>query len=713
MRYRDSMRVAARWLYAGCAIFPASHAFATVAVPFERNDGQYDPRVAFAARSALANVFVTSDGRIVYSVRDPACATHACGWSLVESFAQARVSHPRGAERSTTRVSAFLGVDTRRWRSDIATFDRVRVGEPWRGIAVDLAMRSRNVEKIYTLGAGVDADRIRMTVDGASRLRTDASGALIAETARGDIAFTSPVAYQMIDGVRRAVDVRYRLTGTRTYSFALGAHDAHTPTEIDPLVRATFAGGDHVDDAYAIAIDADTGDVVVAGRTNSANFPGVSGGAQAALASSGFEDAFVARYSPDLTTLIQATYLGGSANDEAAALAIDPSTGDIVITGFTYSKDFPGTAGGALPNPPDPTPNTQGAYVARLSSDLTTLLQATYLGGVKSPQPMAVAIGTAGLVYVAGNTGNDFPADGAQTTATAGTHAFIAQLTGDLTTVQHATYMAGTGNETDNAGLAIDPNNGDVVLGGRTESIDLPGTAGGARSSSGGNTDFYLARFSPALNTLRGATYLGGSMVEEYIGGVIIEPVSSDIFVTGETTSGDFPGTTGGYQSSFAGAGNLSIVVARLDSTLGTLRQATYLGVDGNSYGSALALDAKSGDVFIAGQTSSHAFPGIAFAWQPTLLGSSDVIVARLSPDLTALRQSTYLGSAQDNAAHALAISSVNNDVYVAGTTTANAFPGTATGAQPAPGSPNGEDGFVARITRDLKEGVFAASFEP
>ena len=685
---------------------PIAHDISRLAIPFERNAGQFDPSVAYVARTRAGNVFVADDGRVVYAL-----GSSAGGWSLVESFGGNPLA-PQGAQRADTNISEIRGTDRSHWRSHIDAYEDVRLGRPWRGIDVALRAHGDNVEKIFTLDAGADAARIRVSIEGATRLAVNPDGALAARTPRGDVVFTAPIAYQTIDGVQHAVDVRYRLRGSHAYSFALGAHDAHYGVVIDPLIRATFAGGTNVDDIYAMTADAVTGDIIVAGRTNSPNFPGVAGGAQSTPPSGGFEDAFVARYNAGLTTLIQATFLGGSANDEAAAVAIDSATGDVIITGFTYSKDFPGTAGGAQPNPPDSTPNTQGAYVARLTGNLQTLLQATYLGGMKGPQPMAIAVNALGNVYVSGDTGNDFPANGYQITASIGTHAFIAQLSGDLTSVNHATYLAGTGNEVDNAALAIDPNDGDVVLGGKTESIDLPGTAGGAQSASAGNTDFYLARFDAKLNTLAGATYLGGSMVEEYIGKLIIDPVTSDVFVSGETVSSDFPGTAGGLQATFPGGGNLTIIMSRLDSTLGTLRQSTYLGVTGNSYGAALALDATSGDLFVAGQTNSTTFPGTAFGWQPALQGMSNVIVARVSPDLTALQQSTYLGSSGSNSAYALIINPVNNDLYVAGLTTGNTFPGTTAGAQPAPGSPNGEDGFIARITRDLKEGVYASSFE-
>ena len=80
------------------------------------------------------------------------------------------------------------------------------------------------------------------------------------------------------------------------------------------------------------------------GCTLSTNFPGTAGGAQAA--SGGADDAFVSKLTPDLKTLTQSTYLGGSGSEEGHAIALD-SLGNVYVAGFTFSTNFPGTSGGA------------------------------------------------------------------------------------------------------------------------------------------------------------------------------------------------------------------------------------------------------------------------------------------------------------------------------------------------------------------------------
>jgi hypothetical protein len=112
-----------------------------------------------------------------------------------------------------------------------------------------------------------------------------------------------------------------------------------------------------------------------------------------------------------------------------------------------------------------------------------------------------------------------------------------------------------------------------------------------------------------------------------------------------------------------------------------------------------------SGELYVAGGTSSTDFPATAGGAQPTMGGGSppavkDAFVARLNADLTVLRQSTYLGGREFDFAEALAIHPTTGEVYIAGYTVSTNFPATAGGAQAALSGP--QDAFVARLTSDL-----------
>src|SRR5262249_32670933 len=107
-----------------------------------------------------------------------------------------------------------------------------------------------------------------------------------------------------------------------------------------------------------------------------------------------------------------------------------------------------------------------------------------------------------------------------------------------------------------------------------------------------------------------------------------------------------------------------------------------------------------TGDVYVAGLTSSLDFPGTGAGAQRLFAAVTDAFVARLDASLTALEWATYLGGAGDDRAQALAIVPTTGDVYVAGFTASGNFPGTSGGAQRGLAGPR--DAFVARLNGRL-----------
>src|SRR5439155_23606709 len=116
-----------------------------------------------------------------------------------------------------------------------------------------------------------------------------------------------------------------------------GAFAARLVVIVPALEEASYRGGSIVDEASALAIAPTTGEVYVAGVTDSTDFPGTSGGAQSAFG--GIGDAFVARLNASLTAFDQATYLGGSGFVEAGGASIGPTAGEVDVAGATASTD--------------------------------------------------------------------------------------------------------------------------------------------------------------------------------------------------------------------------------------------------------------------------------------------------------------------------------------------------------------------------------------
>jgi uncharacterized repeat protein (TIGR01451 family) len=674
---------------------PAPGTLAALRLPFIANEGQVDAQVAYYAPTFAGTVFVTRQGRLVYALPGPRSSAargkpatvSGPGWSLTEAAVDG-TAHPVARDRGAARVSTFVGDDPARWRSALPTSMQIGLGEVWPGVTVALRARGGGVEKVFTVEPGASVDLIRIRVGGATTLSVDPAGALVAGTGLGPVTFTPPLAYQERDGVRRAVAVAYRVRG-REYGFTVGDYDRTVPLVVDPLLQSTYLGGSAIEQARALAIHPMTGEVYVAGVTGSINFPGTAGGAQPT--NPGTARSFVARLNSSLTTLLQATYLGGSEVDSAETLTIHPTTGDVYVAGSANSSDFPHAAGGAQPT----KAGFADGFVARLNSTLTTLIQATYLGGTGADSVGRLAIHPAtGDVYVVGTTDSTDligVAGGAQPAYGGGFRdAFVARLNSALTAVGQATYLGGSSYDIGVA-ITIHPTTGDVYVSGGTQSTDFPGVSGGAQTVHRGGFDGFVARLPASLTTLIQATYLGGGPGAErndFALALAIHPATGDVYAVGEF---DF----------FTDVGGEHAEVARLTSALTTLvRTVPLIGSDGVSAAFSVAIHPASGEVYVAGYTNSSDFPGTVGSAQPANAGGVDVFVARLDSVLSVVSQATYLGGGGDDFGTALTIHPVSGEVYVAGRTVSTDFPGTAGGARPASGG--GEDAFVARLTADL-----------
>ncbi len=206
------------------------------------------------------------------------------------------------------------------------------------------------------------------------------------------------------------------------------------------------------------------------------------------------------------------------------------------------------------------------------------------------------------------------------------------------------------------------------------------------------------------------ASYFGGSGIgnAERINGMVIDPETQDIIVVGETNSANAPITIGAADTFFAGGSEG--FVARFSTDLRTLRAATYFGGDGQDVAYGVTLDPRSGDVLIVGFTNSATLPGIAGAPQSLPGGGFDAFVARLSPNLDQIRQSTFFGRLGAEYGVGIKIRQSDRNILIVGSSSSYTLPGSEAGAQST--SAGGiQDGFVARFSSDLRS-LGASTFQ-
>jgi hypothetical protein len=376
-----------------------------------------------------------------------------------------------------------------------------------------------------------------------------------------------------------------------------------------------------------------------------------------------------------------ATYVGGAANEAVRGMELArDGSGDVIITGQTYSPDFPHTNG--RHSPVGMTP-----YVLRMNSSGSALVYSTFFGGSFNHGVMDLAVDAQSQPIVVGDTNSlDFPVTpGAYDTIPGdGFHgdydAFVIKFNNTGSAVVFGTYLAGQpGSANADAAwvVGLDPA-GNVIVGGKTTSETFPTTPGAYDRSAnvfvennGGLEqrsihDIFLSRLTPDGSQLTYSTFFGGQGVDEVFNmGIDSQGV---ITITGKTyqfqafdVNGNeipqgtpMPTTPGAFDTTYNGAGDAYIARFKLDGAgAADLKYASFVG--GRQYveaGAGLALNpANEQEVTITGFTRSGDFPTTAGAWlrtHPSPIDGSIAFVTRFnfaSPTNGSLVWSTLFGS--------------------------------------------------------------------
>ena len=374
------------------------------------------------------------------------------------------------------------------------------------------------------------------------------------------------------------------------------------------LLASTYLGGSHGAGSNSLAVD-NSGNVFVAGNTSSTDFPTTPGAFD--VSTDRLHDIFISRLDSDLTTLLASTFLGWRLEDyehsgnHVTSLALD-IFGNVYVTGATDMADFPTTLGAY-----DRSYNgyrrlwadgkesgyyyDSDVFIAKLNGNLSTLMASTFLGWsdplqnqLVFPNPYnesgySLTFDGSGNVFVTGNTtSSGFPTTtGAydqtynETSFYGFGDAFIAKFNNGLTTLLASTFLGGSKGE-DGKALAVDIS-GNLYLTGDTQSPDFP-TTPGAFDRSGSN-DAFVAKLSNDLTVLLASTFLGGDGSET--GNSMALDNSGNAYLSGSTTSKNFPTTPGAYDQTYNDAGSYGYGDAYVSKLCGVLTGIIIIAPNG------------------------------------------------------------------------------------------------------------------------------------
>jgi hypothetical protein len=376
------------------------------------------------------------------------------------------------------------------------------------------------------------------------------------------------------------------------------------------LEYATYFGGSGLDLGTGIAVDA-RGRAYVVGYGNSTNVPTTRG----AYAEIPFDswNSFLARLSPDGSALDYATYVGGYTLLGRPNVAVD-HTFSAYVAGEISSSRFSATPGAF-----DATHNGQSdVFVAKLNSSGSGVVYWTYVGGTLIDYPTGVAVDAAGNVYVTGQTqSSNFPttAGAFDTTLDGGYDGFVLKLNAAGSALEYSTYLGGGEVDVVN-GVALDAS-GHVYVTGQTQSTNFPVSSNAFDPTHNGGPfngyDAFVAKLNPRGSALDYSTFLGGNGWD--YGRAIAVDVLGNAYVTGETSSTDFPPVRA-VQSSYGG-GISDVFVTKLNGNGSALIYSTYLGGTDNQESAACVAVDHTFNAYVGGHTLALDFPTTPGALAP------------------------------------------------------------------------------------------------
>lgn len=648
---------------------------------FTQNKGQWPAHVQFRALIPGGVLFVEDDA-LTYVLHRGGPAHHGNAAVPVQAHAfrvRFEGAHAQRAEAFAIQpgyANYFIGNDPDRWGTRCSLSQGVLLHDLYPGITLRIDGR-HGLKYDLLVAPGADVSQVRMHYEGQDRLVLDEQG-VTAHTSVGHVRESPPVAFQRAEGDSLPVPCRFRRHADRI-SFELPqGHDPTLPLTIDPIITFGSYSGSTADNFGFTASYDEGGHLYGAGIVFNIGYPLTVGVLQPSWM--GAVDIGVSKWTPDGSSLVWSTYLGGNRSDTPHSLVVN-SNDELYILGATGSSDLPVTAnvvgptfqGGPAINQWEGVTSGYGflhpfgcdILLAHLSADATSLIGCTYVGGtgndgVNNVADLAynygdafrgeIALDALERPVIATSTQSSdifMTADGAQITYGGGAQdAYLARFSPDLTSGQ-ATYYGGSGAD---SGFGVQfASNGLIYLTGATTSSDLMMAGNPHDATYNGQTDGFVAAFADGGLGLFASTFVGTPDHDESY--FVQLNTSDEVYLVGQTR-GNFPVTPGKYanpgSSQFIQKFNAGLTTSLWSTVIGSgagtedISPSAFLVSDcGQIYFSGWGGETNHYGVATASTTSG--LPVSPDAYQPNTNGS-DFYLMVLEPEAVALNYATFFG---------------------------------------------------------------------
>ena len=660
-------------------------------IGFIENKGQFDDRVVYEAEYQTHKIYLTEKGfsvllhdeqkwsKMINRLHNHRTRAHSeleeaikdtIGFQHVfYTLEGGDLSRSSGVVKVPEYYNYFLGADSSKWASNVAKYTKVLYTDVYPKIDLEFEAIDRRFKYNFILRPGADIKDIKINIEGADSFRVT-KDRLIVSTQFGDFSEIIPISYEVRGDARTPITMNYTLENGLV-GFTTKMFRNKVQVVIDPeLIFSTYSGSTVDNFGFTATFD-DEGNMYAGGIATSptsvvnGRYPATVGSFDLTF-NGGYSggvsnrkspwDISLSKYSADGSTLVYATYLGGSHDEYPHSLIVGEGN-ELILFGTSQSDNYPITAGAVS----ELKRGGVDMVITRFNQDGSELVGSTYIGGNS--------------------------ADGLNSSPTM-TEYYADEYRGEIN-------LDAFGN---------------IVVASCTYSPDFPTTSGALQPILIGGQEGVVFSLSANLTTLRWSTFLGGNDMDALYS--IDQATDGSFYVSGGTSSKDLAKTQSAFRSDYLG-GTADGFVSKISNDGKTLDVTSYFGSD--LYDQILMSDLDfSGNVYIVGHTRGM-MPTKGEVYSNA---NGKQFIAKLSSDLSELEVSTVYGSGgptTDLTINAFLVDECGK-VYVSGWGTNFGADGYRLDAMPITPdafqkTTNGQDFHILVLEENLESLVFGSYF--
>ncbi|MBI3259637.1 MAG: T9SS type A sorting domain-containing protein [Ignavibacteriae bacterium] len=657
---------------------------------FIQNKGQWSADVLYLARLKGTDAWITKQGiRYDFHTIEPAKKIKTSAHLTDKNTLSKRVIHgnvvdvgctggktfantPLGKQKSY--YNYFIGNDKSKWASFVPAYNEVILKEIYKGIDERLYFENGYMRYDFMIAPHGNTKDIAMSFKGAKGVNVNPNGELVIHTSIGDILQQKLYAYQMNGNDRKKVECSFVVKSNNKIGFSVGNYDYSKPLVIDPLLYSTFLGGAGDEEGGKIVLDL-SNNVIVTGSTYSSNFPTQLGSYDRTI--DGGSDAYVAKFTSDLSDLMFCTYYGGTLDDIAKSCAVD-AAGYIVFCGNTFSNNLPNK--NVEFDMSYNSSNKSDGFVAKLSYTGADLIYGSYLGGsdvdVVSDVVLVPFSNAAIVVGTTYSTDFQTTVGALKTTNKYRSDGFVTKVNESGSGLVFSTYLGLDSTHDECYGVALDRDDHPIVVGSTQNTtfptefstdphnkISFKTTASAIRPTNTNlfYTDGFLVKLGVNGESLDYSTLIGGSSGDECLS---VDVDKQGIAVVCGYTESDVNFNPTVFDKTFDGA--REGFVMRLGTT-GGFYYSSYLGGSSEDRAFGVKYYDNTGSVVVAGYTTSPDFPTGKIN-DYTYHSGTEGFVIQFSGNGSVCQYSSFVGGSTVDQINSIAVSNVGY-VYVTGAT--------------------------------------------